>query len=163
MDKLDLLFQMQRELNIKIAKKNGIQDLWDLMEFDHGETSTRRKWLENFSDAMQSELVELTDSTKKWWWKQSDFDEQNARVELIDLLHFWISSCQALGMEPSDIVDLYIKKNDLNHIRQEKDYGKNKEVKNLVCQECHGVRFDEFGENCVLCGGVGYIEDNKLI
>ena len=66
MDKLDLLFQMQRELNIKIAKKNGIQDLWDLMEFDHGETSTRRKWLENFSDAMQSELVELTDSTKKF-------------------------------------------------------------------------------------------------
>ena len=50
------------------------------------------KWTLNYLRAMQQEMAELTDSVPwKWWAKYQKFDEQNARVEVIDLFHFLIS------------------------------------------------------------------------
>ena len=128
MCKLDLIFAIQRNLNTMIAKKNNLSDLEDLMDSDYGDSSVRRKWINRFADAMQSELTELTDSTKEWWWKESKFDVQNAKVELIDILHFWVSCCQCLGMEPSDVYDMYVKKNQVNIDRQNKGYRKKEDI-----------------------------------
>ena len=72
---------------------------------------------------MQQELAELIDSVPwKWWAKYQIFDEQNARVEVVDLFHFLISLAQVLGMSAEDIRDAYVKKNKVNHDRQETGY-----------------------------------------
>ena len=43
----------------------------------------------NYTRAMQQEMAELIDSVPwKWWAKYQKFDEQNARVEVVDLFHF---------------------------------------------------------------------------
>ena len=49
-------------------------------------------------------------------------DEQNARVEVVDLFHFLVSLAQTLGMTAQDIYDGYVKKNEVNHKRQESGY-----------------------------------------
>ena len=50
---LDILFEAQRNLNLKIAKENNLSDLEYLMEYDHAMTSdTRQIWLNNMADAM---------------------------------------------------------------------------------------------------------------
>jgi dimeric dUTPase (all-alpha-NTP-PPase superfamily) len=72
---------------------------------------------------MSQEIAELTDSVPwKWWAKYQKFDEQNARVEVVDLFHFLISLAQVLGMSPEDVYQAYLKKNAVNFQRQESGY-----------------------------------------
>lgn len=112
MDKLDKIFEMQDELNQRIGVVTD-----QLSEED------KTKWVLNYTRAMQQELAELIDSVPwKWWAKYQDFDEQNAKVEIIDLFHFLISLAQVMGMTPEDVYEAYVKKNAVNHKRQENGY-----------------------------------------
>ncbi len=112
MDKLEEIFEMQEGLNSRI----GVH-LKDLSE----EEAT--KWVLNYTRAMQQELAELIDSVPwKWWAKYQEFDQQNARVEVVDLFHFLVSLAQTLGMSADDVFEAYVKKNKVNHDRQESGY-----------------------------------------
>ena len=111
-DKLDEIFRMQDLLN----KKIGV-DLASLSQDD------KTKWALNYSRAMSQELAELIDSFPwKWWTKYQKIDEQNARVEVVDLFHFLVSLAQTLGMSAEDIYQGYLKKNEVNHARQASGY-----------------------------------------
>lgn len=91
------------------------------------------KALKNYLDALASECAELQDclSWKHWYaeakaGRQYELkDVQNARVEATDMLFFWISICQILGLEPDDVYRLYEKKLGINHKRQ--DEGRSQE------------------------------------
>ncbi|MCP5521446.1 MAG: dUTP diphosphatase [Verrucomicrobiales bacterium] len=86
-------------------------------------TEDKTKWVLNYCRAMSQELAELTDSVPwKWWAKYQEFDEQNARVEVVDLFHFLISLAQVLGMGADDVFEAYVKKNQVNFQRQETGY-----------------------------------------
>ncbi len=83
----------------------------------------KTKWLLNYCRAMSQEIAELTDSVPwKWWAKYQKFDEQNARVEVVDLFHFLISMAQVLGMSADDVFNAYVRKNEVNFKRQESGY-----------------------------------------
>ena len=83
----------------------------------------KTKWILNYSRAMTQEIAELTDSVPwKWWAKYQKFDEQNARVEVVDLFHFLISMAQVLGMSAEDVFQAYVRKNEVNFKRQESGY-----------------------------------------
>lgn len=117
MDKLEEIFTMQEALNQRI----GI-DTSCLSEEE------KAKWVLNYTRAMQQEIAELIDSVPwKWWAKYQAFDEQNAKVEVVDLFHFLISIAQVLGMSPQDVYDAYVKKNQVNHARQDSGYVKKDE------------------------------------
>jgi dimeric dUTPase (all-alpha-NTP-PPase superfamily) len=80
-------------------------------------------WVLNYCRAMSQEIAELTDSVPwKWWAKYQKFDQQNARVEVVDLFHFLISLAQVLGMSADDVFDAYVRKNEINFKRQESGY-----------------------------------------
>jgi len=112
MDKLEEIFQLQEGLN----KRIGV-DTTTLTEEE------KIQWLLNYTRAMQQETAELIDSVPwKWWAKYQEFDEQNARVEVVDLFHFLISAAQVLGMTADDVYEAYTKKNKVNHARQESGY-----------------------------------------
>jgi dimeric dUTPase (all-alpha-NTP-PPase superfamily) len=122
-DQLRELFRMQQALNQRIGvRTDGMTD----------EEKTR--WILNYCRAMSQELAELTDSVPwKWWAKYQTFDEQNARVEVVDLFHFLISLAQVLGMSADDVFNAYLKKNEVNFRRQEsgyaeKDHGDSKHI-----------------------------------
>ncbi len=103
---------MQKALNERIGvRTEGMTD------------EDRAKWLLNYCRAMSQEIAELTDSVPwKWWAKYQKFDEQNARVEVVDLFHFLISLAQVLGMSADDVFNAYVKKNEVNFKRQETGY-----------------------------------------
>jgi len=112
MDKLEEIFRMQEGLNERI----GVS----LRGIDEAEQT---KWVLNYTRAMQQELAELTDSVPwKWWAKYQKFDQQNARVEVVDLFHFLVSLAQTLGMSADDVYEAYLKKNKVNHERQASGY-----------------------------------------
>ena len=106
------LFRMQKSLNERIGvKTDGMTD----------EEKTR--WVLNYCRAMTQEIAELTDSVPwKWWAKYQKYDEQNARVEVVDLFHFLISLAQVLGMSAEDVFQAYVKKNEVNLKRQDSGY-----------------------------------------
>lgn len=113
MDKLEEIFQLQKNLNERI----GVH--LDQIVTDEG----KAQWILNYTRAMQQELAELIDSVPwKWWAKYQKFDEQNARVEIIDLFHFLVSLAQVMGMTPDDVYNAYLKKNRVNHERQNSGY-----------------------------------------
>lgn len=111
-DQLRELFRMQKALNQRIG-----------VHTDSMSPEEKTKWLLNYTRAMTQELAELTDSVPwKWWAKYQTLDEQNARVEVVDLFHFLISAAQVLGMSADDVFAAYVKKNEVNFKRQESGY-----------------------------------------
>lgn len=111
-DKLAELFRLQRALNERIGVRT-----------DEMSTEEKIKWILNYCRALSQEIAELTDSVPwKWWAKYQKFDEQNARVEVIDMFHFLISLAQVLGMTADDVFKAYVEKNKVNLQRQETGY-----------------------------------------
>jgi len=111
-DKLEEIFRMQSALNQRIG-----------VSLPPPTDEEKAKWILNYTRAMQQELAELVDSVPwKWWAKYQKFDEQNARVEVVDLFHFLVSLAQTLGMSPDDVYQAYLKKNVVNHQRQDSGY-----------------------------------------
>lgn len=112
MDKLEEIFALQDGLNKRIG-----------VDTDAMSDADKAKWVLNYTRAMQQELAELVDSVPwKWWAKYQAFDDQNARVEVVDLFHFLISIAQVLEMTPEDVHAAYLKKNEVNHKRQDSGY-----------------------------------------
>ena len=62
------------------------------------------------------------DSLNWKWWKKDKDDWDNVKVELVDMLHFWVSMCTIAGMDAQDVFDLYQKKHQLNVKRQDEGY-----------------------------------------
>src|ERR1051325_5051814 len=109
MDKLEEIFRMQDALNKRIG-----------VNLPPPTDEDKAKWILNYTRAMQQETAELIDSVPwKWWAKYQKFDKQNAKVEVVDLLHFLISIAQVLEMTPADIYEAYTKKHQVNLSRQD--------------------------------------------
>ena len=127
MDFLELIFNKQYELNKRILKERHGQDYDQLCDPNRNDAETvneRVKWLLNYNRALIHESIEMEDSLPWKWWKDMDeIDWENIRIELIDELHFWVSKCQLVGLDPQKLTELYLKKNKLNQIRQDKGYG----------------------------------------
>ncbi len=85
--------------------------------------------LKNYLDAMSAECHELLECLSwKHWYREARQgrqhqlqDVQNARVEATDMLFFWASICQTLGLEVEDVYRLYDKKLGINHQRRLQD------------------------------------------
>jgi len=117
-DQFRELFRMQKALNERIGVHTGGMN-----------EEEKTKWILNYCRAMSQEMAELTDSVPwKWWAKYQKFDEQNAKVEVVDLFHFLVSLAQTLGMTADDVYQAYLKKNAVNHQRQETGYVKKDEA-----------------------------------
>lgn len=110
---LDSVFKKQIELNERINP-----DLYT----EISDPEVKRKWFLNFLLAMQQESAEAVDSIAWKWWKKGEDDWENIKVELVDILHFWVSMCTVVGLSAEDVIDLYFKKNDLNFKRQNEGY-----------------------------------------
>ncbi len=120
---LKKLFAKQAELN----KRTGFDAVALRESFD---LQTAGIWINNYIAAMSNELEELRDCTYwKHWCREARqgrrfclHDLQNARVEVIDMLFFWISLAQSVGLNADDVVRLYEQKLQVNHARQDNDY-----------------------------------------
>ena len=111
---LERVFEMQKELNKRINSK-----LYEDIEKD---PELKRQWFLNFERALSQESAEAVDSLNWKWWKKDGDDWGNVKIELVDMLHFWVSMCTIAGMNAQDVFELYAKKNKLNFKRQDEGY-----------------------------------------
>ncbi|QSR87904.1 dUTPase [Methylacidiphilum caldifontis] len=103
-DKLERIFELQEKLNLKIGVDPKSMD-----------QESKMQWLLNYTRAISQELAELVDCIPwKWWAKYQKPDLQNARVEVVDLLHFLVSTAQLLDMSADDLFEAYTKKHLVN-------------------------------------------------
>lgn len=120
---LEELFQHQAELNRRI----GFDPEAMRKSFD---PKLAGEWLNNYLMAASNELEELRNCMYwKHWCKEAKegrryelHDLQNARVEVIDLLFFWISMAMCVGLDAKDVLELYRQKLAVNHQRQDSGY-----------------------------------------
>jgi dimeric dUTPase (all-alpha-NTP-PPase superfamily) len=107
------VFDKQLELNLRVMP--DFQEKIDTPD-------ERRQLFLQFELALRQESCEAIDSLSWKWWKKMDDDWDNLKIELVDMLHFWVSMCLVAKMTPDDVFDLYFKKNELNHKRQDQGY-----------------------------------------
>ena len=113
-DHLTEIFALQKQLNARIGvDTDKIQ----------GNPEEQTKWVLNYSRAIQQETADLIDSVPwKWWAKYQKLDVENARVKVVDLLHFIVSAAQVLGMDADELFRLYTAKHKVNQARQDAGY-----------------------------------------
>lgn len=120
---LDKLFEYQAELNRRVGFDTAhLRD-----DFD---PKVAGEWMNNYLMAMSNEVEELRDCMywKHWCAEAKEgrryeiHDLQNARVEVIDLLFFWLSLAMCVGLNADDVMELYEQKLKINHQRQEDNY-----------------------------------------
>ena len=121
-DKFEALFDMQKKLNKRIG-----------VDTDNMTKEEKQKWILNYCRAINQEVAELIDSVPwKWWAKYQNFDEQNTKVEIIDIFHFLISAAQVMGLTADDVHRIYMQKNKVNFERQESGYTEKTEDNKLI-------------------------------
>lgn len=108
-DTLSEIFRMQKEF-VSMMKQNRFPQ-------------TKEERISNLCTAIIHEAVELQRLTNwKWWKRPVKFDEDKAREELIDIWHFVVHASIELGMEPTEILNEYRRKNMINRERQVNGY-----------------------------------------
>lgn len=117
--------QLRAQLNVhKLSKdvvchppKKGKPVAWDSEWMKH-----MTMWL----DAMIDEIQEVRGWLNWKSWKKpceiSESDVVNARLELIDLFHFWVNAYLMLGGSPESMIAEYHAKRNENDDRQKKGY-----------------------------------------
>lgn len=133
MDKLDELFAAQTFLNDSIFAKRSLrgQDgqvlstsrLTEIArEASVAPASDTAVWLANYLKALQDEARELGEEVPWKWWSKQNLDMDAIRVEIVDILHFWISLALVSGLDPEETLRLYRLKNEVNLKRQDAGY-----------------------------------------
>ena len=108
-DRLDSIFSMQKGLE-------------DMMNLDRYPKDTEGK-VSALCTAIMHEAVELQRTTNwKWWITPTEFNEAEAREELIDIWHFVVQASLELNLTPKDILKEYERKNEINRQRQKDGY-----------------------------------------
>jgi dimeric dUTPase (all-alpha-NTP-PPase superfamily) len=106
MDKLDLIFKKQKQLQTKMK--------YEL------------KWQENISINVLAAKVELTELLQETNWRPwktiKEIDKNKLIEEYIDIIHFIINLALLLDITPSKLYNEYCKKNEINHKRQQQKY-----------------------------------------
>jgi dimeric dUTPase (all-alpha-NTP-PPase superfamily) len=110
---LEAIFEKQHELNKRIHST---------LDEDLKDPEIRRRLFLGYELALRQESAEAVDSVSWKWWKKMEDDWDNVKIELVDMLHFWVSMCIAAQLTPQEVIDLYFKKNQLNHHRQDHGY-----------------------------------------
>ena len=72
--------------------------------------------------ALRQESAEAVDSLNWKWWKKEDDDWGNIKIELVDMLLFLGIQRAVAGLDADEVINLYLKKNELNHKRQNEGY-----------------------------------------
>ncbi|HEY6405336.1 MAG TPA: dUTPase [Nitrososphaeraceae archaeon] len=109
LDKLDKIFQLQKDLASVISSDRYPR--------------TKEDRVSALCTAITHEAIELQRLTNwKWWKNKVDFDEDQAREELIDIWHFVVQTAIELDISPKSILDEYLKKNRINRQRHQDGY-----------------------------------------
>jgi len=110
---------MEDRLDSIFSKQIGLENM---MNLDRYPKDTEGK-VSALCTAILHEAVELQRTTNwKWGKTPTEFNEAEAREELIDIWHFVVQASLELNLTPDDILKEYERKNEINRQRQKDGY-----------------------------------------
>lgn len=139
-DWLSVLFFMQEKLNDFTFKNNGItandgsilttqvfrQEVESAKLYPEtnklGPNTNAAEWMRKYWEALHREVIELGDEIPWKWWSKSAVPLDKVHEELIDALHFHISTCLAAGLTAGGVIKAYTDKYRKNIERQKTNY-----------------------------------------
>lgn len=115
---LEMMFRMQSMLEHRV----GVLPVDTQQE--------RTQLLVNHSQYLDQELHEMLRELPHFKpWKKYDWSEEEAawrknlaKDEAIDAFHFMLNILLLLDITPEELVNRYVKKNTINHVRQDNNY-----------------------------------------
>lgn len=118
-DKLDIMFENQKKLQIEIGHLPSI-----VTEAD------KQQYINQMILAIVEETVEIMRETKyknpdcvKYGWKKNQqWNLENYKEEIIDLFHYVMNLCIVVGMDADEFFKIYLKKNKINFERSKNGY-----------------------------------------
>ncbi len=122
MDRLEHIFALQERFDSDLARRR------QLPEYSPAE------WIQKEVLAMVAELAELLEEVNfKWWKNPHPLDHEAIKGELVDILHFLVSTCLKAGISADEFYQGYLTKNQENFHRQQgltgcKEYAATREV-----------------------------------
>ncbi|HXP91056.1 MAG TPA: dUTPase [Fibrobacteria bacterium] len=130
---LQELFALQASLNDRIFERRGLRGSDGRILSTEGLAraavgggvapgSDVSVWMSNYLRALQEEGRELSEEIPWKWWSKESLDMDAIRVEIVDMLHFWLSIALAAGLDAEETHRLYLLKNQVNLDRQESGY-----------------------------------------
>lgn len=141
-DKLTHMWELQRQLQVKYDTGQPYDEGLSMCQRDHAtdevivnncESLTHWNMIESGVQvncrAMFHEVAELEDWTRWKHWSKRPGNKvdikigsaehiREMRLEVIDLLHFWLNAAMWLGMDVEMIYTMYLEKNGVNRERQ---------------------------------------------
>jgi dimeric dUTPase (all-alpha-NTP-PPase superfamily) len=132
-DLFEDLFGMQASLNDRIFQKRELRGSDGQILSTSALSAAAReggippgsdtaRWISNYLRALQEEGRELSEEVPWKWWSKESLDMDAIRVEIVDMLHFWISLALASGLDAVETHRLYLLKNQVNLDRQDSGY-----------------------------------------
>lgn len=110
-DKLEEMFDHQ----VKFQEKLGTLPFKSM--------SDRIQFIKDMVLATYSEIDEfLREVPWKPWKKHQEYNQENAKEELVDEFHFFMNRCIAVDLDADELHKRYLKKNEINHKRQADGY-----------------------------------------
>ncbi|MBS3975119.1 MAG: dUTPase [Syntrophomonadaceae bacterium] len=107
MDKLDHIFELQKAFDEDLCRRRNLQDI------------DQATWMQKEVLAIISELGELLNEVNfKWWKNPKPINQGKIKEELVDILHFFISMCNKMGISSQELYEAYQLKNKENFARQ---------------------------------------------
>ena len=106
-DRLEVMFEKQQQLQDRLGTKPYMN----------------QEYINVMTLAAIDELMEtLRETPWKPWKKQQEFNTENYKEELVDLFHFYMNLCLAVGMKPEELYERYCVKNKINFKRKDTGY-----------------------------------------
>ncbi len=122
---LDMMYRMQKILQERLGLDKAVINPkgTELMP-------ARTLYIRHHAQYAEQELHEMLRELPYFKeWKNYDWTSsetalhlRNAKIELVDALHFILNICLALGLTPEEMAKIYVDKNRVNHIRQSSGY-----------------------------------------
>ena len=111
-DTLSTLFELQKVFQRRVYKLKKIPD-------------NLPKLLPMQVTSLIAEIGEILELNQKWKsWKKNpaDYDRDEMLFEVVDAFHFLINIALFLDFDADEVFDAFLKKNKINHERQNKNY-----------------------------------------
>jgi dimeric dUTPase (all-alpha-NTP-PPase superfamily) len=119
-DRLTAMFALQSKLQERLGTWDKIKD----------NPSMRQQFLNQMTIAMVEEVVEITRETAyknpdfvPFGWKKTQVENtEKLKEEIVDLMHFVMNVSLVAGMDAEEMFQIYMRKNKVNHVRQDTGY-----------------------------------------
>jgi len=119
MDKLDIMFSMQKKLQDSLGIFEKIKNEEDKQAYIN---QMLLACFEEVTEIMKKTAYKNPEYVKFGWKKNQKWNLEVFKIEIVDLFHFMMNLCLATNITADEFYKIYCEKNLENYERQKRGY-----------------------------------------